>query len=637
MCGIAGFIDRGGQPHGQDAAHETLRALGGALAHRGPDDSGLWWDEQSRIGFAHRRLSIVDLSSAGHQPMASASGRFMLVVNGEIYNAPALRAELSGRGTYAWRGHSDTEVMLAAFDAWGVTEATKRFDGMFAFAVFDSHEKTLHLVRDRIGKKPLYYGWIGRTFAFASTLVALRALPGSHLEIDRAAAAAMLRFGHVPGSLSIYQGISKLPAGHCATVRLDRQLAPAHPPTLEQYWSAAAVAEFGCENPLNGSMETLVEQFDAHLERAVRARMVCDVPLGAFLSGGVDSALVVAMMARISRSPVQTFTMGFEAQEFDESAGALEVARALGTDHHGLVVTARDALAIVPTLSQMYDEPFADSSQIPTAMLSVLARSRVTVALSGDGGDETFGGYRRHVIAPQIWKVAQRIPHFLRRLITTGLRSFGPRGELDRVLSILDRANFDEVYAGLASTSDRCDGLVLGASHSLRDASNPLFSPRLNDLTAQMMQRDLVSYLVDDILVKVDRASMAVGLEVRCPLLDHHLIEWAWRVPMRLKVAPMEGKSISRELARRILPPGVSARSKSGFGVPLATWLRAELRPWAHELLAHDRIARGGILDPDRVNVLWSAFQKGDNTDRHLIWAILMFQSWLERSCSSRV
>ncbi len=626
MCGIAGFIDRCGQARDPRAA---LDAMGAELARRGPDDSGIWWDESSRIGFAHRRLSIVDLSSAGHQPMASASGRFMLVVNGEIYNAPVLRSELTASGMHAWRGHSDTEVMLGAFERWGVIEATKRFDGMFAYALFDFAQRSLHLVRDRVGKKPLYYGWAGRKFVFASTLGAVRALPGSEFEIDRDSVAAMLQLGHVPGPRAIYKGISKLPPGYCATMRLAPDLTPASSPRLEQYWSAAEVAEFGVENPLNESMDVLVDQFDAHLERAVRARMECDVPLGALLSGGIDSALVATMMARVKPSPIETFTIGFEAQGFDESDAALEVARSLRADHHSVRVTSRDARSIVPTLSQIYDEPFADSSQIPTAMLSVLARSRVTVVLSGDGGDEIFGGYNRHIFAPHIWSAVQRIPRFVRRFLATLLRE---REGLARVATILDRSDFDEVCWALASTSDRCDGLVIGAAHTRRPASNALFSTRLTDLSAQMMQRDLVSYLVDDILVKVDRASMATGLEVRCPLLDHHLIEWAWRVPMQRKVGNTQGKSIARELARRICPQGVSTRSKSGFAVPLAAWLRAELRPWAEDLLAHDRIARGGILDANRVRALWMGFRNGDDRERHLIWAILMFQSWFEQA-----
>ncbi|MSR69465.1 MAG: asparagine synthase (glutamine-hydrolyzing) [Phycisphaerales bacterium] len=633
MCGIAGFIDRSGLS--RDAGL-ILRAMGGQLAHRGPDDSGFWWDEKARIGFAHRRLSIVDLTAAGHQPMASASGRFMLVTNGEIYNAPQLRAELANRGAHAWRGHSDTEVMLAAFDAWGVVDATKRFEGMFAFAVYDFAEQVLQLVRDRIGEKPLYYGWIEGNFVFASEIDSLRAGSTAHLEIDRDAAAAMLRFGHVPAPLSIYRGISKLLPGHIATWRVTPALVRSTPPTLEQYWSAAAVAEFGCANPLSDSIDSLVDQFEVRLERAVRARMICDVPLGAFLSGGIDSALVVSMMARMSKSPLETFTIGFEDEAYDESAGALEVARALGTKHHRLRATARDAVAIVPTLSQIYDEPFADSSQIPTAMLSVLARSRVTVALSGDGGDEVFGGYDRHVFAPQIWKATHRLPRFARKLLALLLRERSGLERVSRMASILEASNFAEVCRALAATSYRCDGLVIGAGHPPHCAGNALFSAGLTDLTAQMMQGDLVSYLVDDVLVKVDRASMAVGLEVRCPMLDHQLIEWAWRVPMRAKVGKLQGKLISRRLAARLCPQTTSTRPKQGFGVPLAQWMCNELRPWIEDLLAPDRIARDGLLDPKRVRALWEAFLAEDNSDRHLIWAIVMFQSWLDQTRAPR-
>ena len=633
MCGIAGFVDRGHRPCDPRV---SLRLMGAQLAHRGPDDSGLWWDETRRVGFSHRRLSIIERSLAGHQPMASVSGRFMLVFNGEIYNAPALRDELTRCGAAPWRGRSDTEVMLCAFEAWGVIAATKRFDGMFAFAVCDLTANTLHLIRDRVGKKPLYYGWIGTTFAFASELDALRAMPGASLDVDRDALAAMLRFGHVPAPRSIYHGISKVLPGQSLSLPLPSGLTRGTPPRAETYWSAAAVADSGVDNPITDSSAALVAQFEGHLERAVRARMISDVPLGAFLSGGIDSALVVAMMTRASSKPVETFTIGFEHRKFDESQQALEVARAFHTNHHPLRVTARDALSVATTLGEMYDEPFADSSQIPTAMLSVLARSRVTVALSGDGGDEVMGGYDRYVYAPQLWKVLHRVPLALRRLLAFVVREKVATPRVERLAALLTQPSFDGAYRALASTSERCEGLVLGASNDGWTGDESLFSRHLTDLTAQMMQRDLVTYLVDDILVKVDRASMAVGLEVRSPLLDHQLVEWAWRVPILQKVGPSSGKLLSRALAARVLPKSLARRPKKGFGVPLALWLRKEFRPWAEELLAHDRLVRDGFLDAKPARALWQSFLRGDTRHQNLVWAILMFQSWLGARQSAR-
>ena len=591
--------------------------------------------------------------------MASASGRFIVVFNGEIYNAPALRTELMNRGLRAWRGHSDTEVMLGAFDAWGVLEATKRFDGMFAIAVYDAQEHTLHLVRDRVGKKPLYFGWVGSTFAFASELKALRCLPGAQLEVDRDAVAQMLRFGHIPGPSSIYRGIAKLQPGQIATLRVGSSHAggsgvtPGTAPTIETYWSAARVAEAGVAHQLDDSTHGLVNQLESHLERAVRARMISDVPLGAFLSGGIDSALVVAMMARVSAAPIETFTIGFEDARYDESAAALEISRALRTKHHTLRATARDAMAVIPSLASIYDEPFADSSQIPTAMLSALARSNVTVVLSGDGGDELFGGYDRYVFAPQIWKSLHNAPPWLRAIARSFTAADGKsrRGilaqavrlvmppwsrsdrmseKICRIAPLLNERTFAGAYRALAQTSDHCDGLVLGATAAPTDASAHLWQANLTDLSAQMMQRDLVTYLVDDILVKVDRASMSVGLEVRSPMLDHHLIEWAWRLPMSAKIRGGKGKVIARELAARLFPGGLSQQPKRGFGVPIAEWLRGDLREWAEDLVSHDRLARDGFLDPVATRALWASFLRGQQIDQHLIWAILMFQSWLD-------
>jgi len=654
MCGIAGFVDPRG---GVSDPKRTLVAMADRLAHRGPNDQGLWWDEQRRVGFAHRRLSIIDLSAAGHQPMSSASGRFTLVFNGEIYNANELRSQLDSRSRIDWRGHSDTEVMLAAFEAWGVADAVIAFAGMFACAVFDRELNRLHLLRDRVGKKPLSYGWIRGTFVFASEVTAMRPISGAMLDIDRSALAAFLRHGYVPGPYSIHPTLRKVPPGTIATIDLAA-LVDGDAPLMEKYWDAAQVARTAARTPSQADDDVHVDQLHAHLERSISRRMISDVPLGAFLSGGVDSALIAAVMSRLSASKIKTFTIGFDDRTFDESSAARTTAQALATDHTEFIATPRDAMNIIPRLSAIYDEPFADSSQIPTMMLSDLARSQVTVALAGDGGDEILGGYDRYFFTSQMWAARNSgrsgpsaMQRFLMRMVlsgplsglvgrllpTLGIQTAGKRtnDKIARFLAIAQASSFEDALRRLACIAVDTDSLVLGAPTAYGLTVDRDGAQDFDGRAMQMMRGDFMSYLPDDLLVKVDRASMSIGLEVRSPFLDHELVEWAWGIPMSAKIRRTrrhaQGKWVSYQLADRIIPGGFSARPKVGFGVPLAKWLRGDLRSWAEDLLDARRITNEGFFDASLVRARWDGFIAGNDADRHLLWAILMFESWLSR------
>ncbi len=651
MCGIAGFIDPRGQ---MNDPQEKLASMALRLAHRGPDDSGVWWDEGRRIGFAHRRLSIIDLTSAGHQPMPSASGRFTLVFNGEIYNAEELRRELQLNSRIAWRGKSDTEVMLAAFEKWGVIDATEKFIGMFAFALFDFQTETLHLVRDHVGKKPLYYGWIGRSFVFASELKAMRSISGGSMDIDRGALTEFLRLGYVSGSQCIHPNLAKLQAGSVASMSLARA-AIGGEVSITRYWNALDRSRAAAASPSTESDESLVAQLQTNLERAVSRRMISDVPLGTFLSGGVDSALIAAMMSRVSRSPIKTFTIGFPEKEYDESDRARATAQALKTDHTEVQLTAKDALDVVPRLCQIYDEPFADSSQIPTVLLCAMARSQVTVALSGDGADEILGGYDRYIVAPIVLRWFRQCPKIFRKrfakylslLASTGvmnstLQFFTPKlfrstrlsDKMERFASVLAHQSPSDLYRILASIGGNADRLVIGVTDLTQTTEDESWPTDMDSIVEQMMHRDFASYLVDDLLVKVDRASMSVGLEVRSPFLDRELVEWGWQLPMHAKIRGGCGKWISHQLANQIIPGGFSNQPKMGFAVPIAAWLRGDLRDWAEDLLDPHRLAREGYLNPQETRARWDAFLQGKQDERHLIWALLMFQSWLAENRS---
>jgi asparagine synthase (glutamine-hydrolysing) len=620
MCGFTGVY----QPDGADPdATATLRRMMLALHHRGPDASGEWLDAAHGIALGHRRLSIVDLSVEGNQPMISASGRWVLSFNGEIYNFLDIRAELDARGV-RFRGRSDTEVMLAAFDAWGLDGALQRFAGMFAFALWDRVDATLHLVRDRLGEKPLYYGWMGRTLLFGSELKAMRAHPRFRGEIARDALSLYLRYGYLPSPWSIYRDVKKLEPGTQLSLRRGQE-------QRTTYWSARQMAERGRANPLRADEREVVDELERQLRRTVRQEMIADVPLGAFLSGGIDSSTLVALMQSESAQPVRTFTIGFEEASYNEAQHARAVAAHLGCAHEELVVTPSEARAVIPRLPVLYDEPFADTSQIPTLLVAELARRRVKVSLSGDGGDELFGGYTRYQDSGRMWSFIGLFPAAGRAFLARHIRELAPQHwqRLRRRAEVLGAGTRRALYHTVVSVPD-ADRLVPGARAPTTLLSDPELGALAGDFVHEMMLLDLVTYLPDDILVKVDRATMGVSLESRAPFLDHRIAEFAWRVPLRHKVRRRRGKWVLRQLLYRFLPPALVDRPKMGFGVPIAAWMRGPLRPWARDLLAPARIRREGFFDATRLQRHWDEHASGRNDFGQLLWSVLMFQAWLD-------
>lgn len=655
MCGIAGFWDAGHRL-GEANGYDVLRRMTQAIRYRGPDDEGHYQQADVGIALGHRRLSIVDLSLEGHQPMVSAGGRYVIVFNGEVYNHNRLRPELHAAG-FSFRGHSDTEVILAAIEHWGLEAALARFVGMFAFALWDRETRCLILVRDRLGIKPLYYGWVDGVFVFGSELKALAAMPDFANPVNRDALTLQLRHNYIPAPYSIYQDIHKLMPG--TLLRVDQALARGAVTTdaltarAEMFWSARTAVEQGVSDRLDLSDTEAVAELDCALREAIALRMEADVPLGAFLSGGVDSSLVVALMQAQSYRPVQTFTIGFHEKGYDEARHAADVARYLGTDHHELYVTAQDALDVVPQLPAMFDEPFSDSSQIPTYLVSRMARQQVTVSLSGDGGDELFSGYRRYFLAKQLWHSIQRLPMPLRRglahvlraapgwwagllqsgtpLFPPSLRVKHPREKVGRVAELLSTPSFDALYLGLVSHWSQPASLVLGTTgEPLTALTDPRRQANLDGSIERMMFHDLTSYLSDDILTKVDRASMAVGLEARVPLLDHRIVELAWRLPMRQKVRDGQGKWLLRRMLDQYVPKALMERPKQGFGVPIDQWLRGPLRDWAEALLDERRLREEGYFDTAPIRRMWTDHLAGRVDEHYRLWDVLMFQAWLE-------
>ncbi|MEX8499560.1 asparagine synthase (glutamine-hydrolyzing) [Leptothrix ochracea] len=655
MCGLTGFLSLGDIGPRLDA-EALLRRMAGALRHRGPDSAGVWSDREAGIGLGHRRLAIVDVSEAGHQPMTSVSGRYVIAFNGEIYNHTQLRAELAQLGrSPAWRGHSDTETLLAGFEAWGFEATLKRAVGMFAIALWDRQERTLSLARDRMGEKPLYWGWQGgvgghaRTLLFGSELKALRAHPAFAAVVDRDALALLLRHNYIGAPHAIYQGIHKLEPG-CWL-----QVSQAQPePQIHAYWSALEVALKGHAEPFVGSENDAVDRLEALLKDAVGQQMMADVPLGAFLSGGIDSSAVVALMQAQSSRPVKTFTIGFHEPGYNEAEHAKAVAQHLGTEHTELYIEPAQALAVIPDLPKLYDEPFSDSSQIPTFLVSQLARQHVTVSLSGDGGDELFCGYERYRLAHKLWHRISKVPRPLRHLACSALQLLSP-DQWNRLIDVVESAlpakrrhpilgdkiykgagllgsaHFSDLYWGLISHWPDPAKVVLGSSEPttiLSECSASLM-PGLSEVE-RMMVLDQLSYLPGDILTKVDRAAMGVSLESRVPMLDHRVVEFAACLPQGLKLHDGVTKWPLRQVLYRHVPQALIDRPKMGFAIPLKGWLRAPLKDWAEALLDPARLAREGYFDVAAVRRKWDDHVHGRRDWQAHVWDVLMFQAWLD-------
>ena len=639
MCGITGFWG-GGQ-----CELAIAESMARRIQARGPDDAGVWSNNEHDLALAHRRLSIIDLSSSGHQPMPSPCGRFTLVFNGEIYNHLDLRKRLEAEGgAFEWRSHSDTETLLASLRHWGIQAALERLNGMFAFALWDASERTLFLARDRMGEKPLYYGRSGDAFLFGSELKALAAHPDWRGEVDREALALYMRHNYVPAPWSIYRGVAKLPPAHFVAIR-EGGRAIGEP---QCYWDLKMVAGQGAA-AASGTAEPLIDELDELLQDAVGRRMAADVPLGAFLSGGYDSTAVAALMQAQSERPIQTFTIGFHEEGYNEAVHARAVADHLGTDHTELYVTPEEAMAVIPKLPTIYDEPFSDSSQIPTYLVSQLACQHVTVSLSGDGGDELFYGYGRYFKTDQIWGKLRRLPLPMRKL-AAALIARSPGHALERAIQLLpsryrinhlaDRlpklaevlghSSGEAFYRGMVSHARGPTRPVLGATEPDTILSQPGCLPHLPGLRERMMYLDQMTYLPGDILTKVDRASMAVSLEARVPLLDHRLVEFAWRVPTEYKFREGQGKWLLRQVLYRYVPQELVDRPKMGFGIPIEHWLRGPLREWAEDLLGEKRLREEGFFDPVPIRKMWEEHISGKRRWHHYLWNVLMFQAWLE-------
>jgi asparagine synthase (glutamine-hydrolysing) len=648
MCGISGFLSHTGNGNSLSSVCTKMTHM---LYHRGPDDGGIWSDDMAGIAMGHRRLSILDLSPSGHQPMHSISGRYVIVYNGEIYNFESIKKELIQFGCF-FKGHSDTEVLIAAIDVWGVETVINKISGMFAFALWDKSERVLTLARDRLGEKPLYYGWQGKTFLFASELKALKMHPEWSAEIDRNSLSLFLRHSYIPSPYSIYKNIYKLLPGSIVHIPID--MAPGTMPESRQYWDAKEVVEYAVSHTIANDEIQTIEGLDRLLRETIRDKIISDVPLGAFLSGGIDSSTVVALMQAESEKPVKTFTIGFHEKGYNEAIHAKAIADHLGTEHTELYITASQAIDIIPSLPELFDEPFSDPSQIPTHLVAKMTRDHVTVALSGDGGDELFGGYSRYFLGQAIWNKVKPLPYPLRVALTKFIYALPPR-LWDKVFSFInllmpaksrvslagDRihklASFshastpEDVYLNLVSHWKTPDEVVIDSREPLTVLTDKSRWAHVPEFVQHMQYLDMLSYLPDDILVKVDRAAMGVSLETRVPFLDHKVVEYAWSIPQDMKIRNGEGKWILRQVLKRYIPESLIDRPKMGFGVPIDNWLRGPLKDWADNLLNNDRINEEGYLRAGAITEKWHEHLQGRRNWSYYLWDVLMFQAWLDK------
>ncbi len=654
MCGIAGFVDlRAGIV--SEKIYESVVLMADSISHRGPDDSGVWVDAGNGVALSHRRLSIVDLSPEGRQPMLSACGRYVIIFNGEIYNFKKIKKELDGSGRVpGWRGHSDTEVVLAAITQWGLESAVKRFIGMFAFALWDRKDRILYLVRDRMGEKPLYYGWMSNVFLFASELKALRKHPEWRGEINRDVLTLFLRQNYIIAPYSIYKGICKLRPGTILTLS-EKELKSSNTrlPDPKPYWQINNGISGSAPGQFNGGEDQAISMLDDLLRDAIGQQMIADVPLGAFLSGGIDSSTIVAIMQSLSTQPVKTFTIGFNEEMYNEAEYAKQVARHIGTEHTELYVSSRDAMGVIPKLPTLYDEPFSDVSQIPTFLLSQMTKKFVTVSLSGDGGDELFAGYNRYFQVRQFWSIFGGFPKITKKIAASGMLFFPPAwwdilfnrlkpflpksfnirhpGEkLHKLANVMVSSSPAELYVKLSSHWLNSSDVVIGAKTPVAIADDPKVWEQFADYTECMMYLDMLTYLPDDILVKVDRASMGVSLESRVPFLDHRIVEFAWNTPLSMKIRHGQGKWLLRQVLDKYVPKELIDHPKMGFAVPIDTWLRGPLKAWAEELLDERRLREEGFFHSEQIRQKWTEHQAGRLNWQYYIWDVLMFQAWLE-------
>ncbi|CAG34762.1 asparagine synthase (glutamine-hydrolyzing) [Desulfotalea psychrophila] len=632
MCGLAGFFNY------QFIADNTilhLQSMGKSISHRGPDASGTWYDADTGIGLVHTRLAIVDLSSAGHQPMHSQCDRYVIAFNGEIYNHLMLRQKLEqANQAPAWRGHSDTETLLACFVAWGIEQTLKVTVGMFALALWDKQEQNLTLARDRAGEKPLYWGWQGDTLLFGSELKALKAHPDFKAKVSRDALAVYMRHNYISAPQSIYEGIYKLLPGHYVTLNSVSNIDTATP---KAYWTMNQAIESGIAQPFSGTDIEAVDLLEHRLSQSIGGQMLADVPLGAFLSGGVDSSVVVALMQKQAQQSVKTYAIGFDDPRYNEAQYAAAVARHLGTEHTELYVSAQDALELVPQLPSIYCEPFADSSQLPTFLVTKMARQHVTVALSGDGGDELFGGYTPYLFTPRYWNLLKCYPQPLRAALAASMSRLPLPDKFLKLAEVMGASNKESFYRSIMSHWGQPEDVVIGAKEPASVLNSSDLWPETDSFEHWMMAMEAQMYMPDDILVKVDRAAMANSLETRVPLLDHRVIELAWQLPLSMKIRDGKGKWVLREVLYRHVPRELIERPKKGFSIPLANWLRGPLRDWAEALLDEKRLRGEGYFYPAPIREAWQQHVQGKRDNASKLWSVLMFQAWLDEQDANSI